>query len=143
MNRGISESASRVPVAVLVAVACLACASSGSGLPGEAGGRDVISESEIASTDARNAYEAVESLRPLWLQSRGSASIRDPEPTLPPVFVDGTEMGGIDYLRNIDITDVRVIRYMSSGEASNRHGMGYPRGIIEVVSETGGEREGR
>jgi hypothetical protein len=49
------------------------------------------------------------------------------------VFVDGTLMGDLDFLRTVHVRDIEEIRFWTPGEASVRYGMGYPRGIIEVI----------
>lgn len=95
--------------------------------------RNVITREMIAETSANNVYEAVERLRPQWLTSRGPTSLTDPSLSTAAVFMDGVEAGGLDFMRGVMAWDVEHVRYWTAGEASNRFGMGYPRGVIELV----------
>lgn len=65
-----------------------ACATSCAG--GDGSDRNRITRAQIEATDARNAYRAIERLRPNWLTSRGPTSVTDPTPTVPGVFPDGS-----------------------------------------------------
>jgi hypothetical protein len=56
----------------------------------------------------------------------------DPKPT-GGVFVDGTEMGGIDELRQIPASTVEEIRYVSASDVNMRYGSRFPNGVIEVT----------
>jgi hypothetical protein len=49
------------------------------------------------------------------------------------VFVDGTEMGGIDELRQIPASTVEEIRYISASDVDMRYGSRFPNGVIEVT----------
>ena len=115
---------------LLVLAACAAGSSSGS----PASSRNSIQAPEILETEATNAYEAIAILRPTWLRSRGPTSVDDPTPRYPHVFVDGTFIGELDFLRRYLVRDVAEIRYLDPGRAASRYGMGHPRGIIEIIS---------
>jgi hypothetical protein len=108
--------------------------------------RRVITTEEIEQAQETNAFQVVEKLRPEFLVSmarqhtlgRGAVqqpdlgySQPDPEPTAA-VFVDGTEMGGVDELRRIQSTMVEEIRYLSGSEAQTKYGPRFPAGVIEV-----------
>jgi hypothetical protein len=41
-------------------------------------------------------------------------------------------------LRSFSLTALAEIRYHSPGQASNRFGMGLPRGVIELISKGSG-----
>ena len=56
----------------------------------------------------------------------------DPQPTAA-VFVDGTEMGGIEELRQIQSNTVEEIRYLSGSDAQTKYGPRFPAGVIEVT----------
>ena len=49
------------------------------------------------------------------------------------VFVDGTEMGGIDELRQIPASTVEEMRYISASDVNVRYGPRFPNGVIEVT----------
>lgn len=119
--------------AVFVATAC---ATSGAG--GDGSDRNRITRAQIEATDARNAYQAIERLRPNWLTSRGPTSVTDPTPTVPGVFRDGSHVGGLTYLEQVHVAEIGELRYWPPGEAAARFGMGYPRGVIEIISHRDG-----
>jgi hypothetical protein len=97
--------------------------------------RDLISEEEIATVDFQSVYEVVQALRPQWLRSRGITSFIDPRPDYAEVFVDGTEVGEISYLWLVSAIHVKELRFWGPEKAGVKFGMGYPRGVIEIVSK--------
>ena len=97
--------------------------------------RDVISEDEIDTVEFQSAYEVVEALRPRWLMNRGITSFIDPRPDFPEIFLDGTSVGELDYLWTVSAIQVKELRYWGPEKAGVRFGMGYPRGVIEIISK--------
>lgn len=95
--------------------------------------RDRITRNEILQTDALNAYQAIVALRPNWLHDRGATSILNPKSGRPHLYVDGSQVGPLDDLVLIQVTDIREVRFWSPGQAGARFGMGHPRGVIEVI----------
>ena len=74
-------------------------------------------------------------LHPQWLKARGQTTgASSLTPLLPTVFLDGTRMGSIDLLGVYQVNDIEEIRYLDAAQAGIRYGMGYPRGIIEIIS---------
>lgn len=119
-------------LAALWALTQAGCASSpGAGERGTSA-RNVIFADEIATSTALDVYDLVQRHRPGWLQGRGPASIRDPRPELPVVYVDGVRFGDVESLRRFQITDVEELRYRSASEATTRYGTGHTGGVIEV-----------
>lgn len=118
-----------------------ACASSGAARSGHAtrGSANVITAEEIAAKpELTNAYDAVQFLRPRFLQSRGQTSFNATSgagmtPPLPVVFLDNQPFGDISSLRQIAISGVQEIRYISAADATTKWGTGYPNGVIQVV----------
>ncbi len=104
-------------IVLLMLGVTVACASNPSG-SGQAARRNasVISAEEIQQSDARDAYELVERLRPLWLQSRGDRSRALPTDIL--VYVNGAQMGTIGALRTIPRETIGTIRYLDGPAAS-------------------------
>lgn len=124
-----------MPRALMAMVALLVLAACATSAGGRArGARDVITAQEIAATTAQDAYELIARLRPRWLQSRGAASIRDPTPQLPVVYVDRIRMGGLEVLRNLNATDILELRYYSAPDATTRYGTDHAGGVIEVYT---------
>lgn len=116
--------------ALLVAVA--ACAS-GRSQP-TSGGREVITEQEIASTKASDAYQVIQQLRADFLRSRGRTSFRDAAPPTADVFVDGRFFGSLESLRGIQASDITTIRFLKAADATIKYGTGHVAGVIEVMT---------
>ena len=109
------------------------CASAPAGGPGAS--RDIITREQIAETQAITAYDAIRTLHPRWLRARGqTAGIADSSPLTPTVYLDGTRMGGLDVLGVYQARDVHEIHYLDPGRAALKYGLGFPRGIIEIIS---------
>ena len=132
-------------VAVLALAAMTACASSSGGSSAatqqsSTGGsrtshsRDRITADELATIDAQNALQAVQRLRPNFLQNRGGAAsslTQGPQDVV--VYVDQTKMGGPNTLAQIPITDVKEIQWLSGTDATQRFGTGHGSGAIIVI----------
>jgi hypothetical protein len=118
---------------VLGIVMCLeGCASAGAS---RSSGRDIITQEDLANTVAITAYDAIRDLHPQWLRARGQTTgATSLTPLTASVFLDGTKMGNLDILGIYQVSDIKEIRYLDAGRAATRYGMGYPRGIIEIIS---------
>ena len=127
--------------AVLIAAAP-GCASSPAGAATSAtqqssrqrGQRDRITSEELAAIDVQNALQAVQRLRPNFLQTRGGATMsitQGPQDVV--VYVDQTKMGGPGTLAQIPITDVKEIQYLNGTDATQRYGTGHGAGAIIVI----------
>lgn len=125
----------------LLALATIACASaatqsasSGTSNP------DVLAYSELRELDQSygSMYQVISDYRPEWLDPRGQVSlVANPNAHLPMVFVEGTERGLPETLRNIPVTDIERAEFLDAGEATNRYGRGYPGGVIELTLRGG------
>ena len=129
-------------LAALVVAAAPGCASSsgGTGASQQAspaarrGSSDRITQEELATIDVQNALQAVQRLRPSFLQNRGGASssiTQGPQDVV--VYVDQTRMGGPNTLAQIPITDVKEIQHLSGTDATQRYGTGHGSGVIIVI----------
>jgi hypothetical protein len=113
-----------------------ACASAGSGdnggdTPKTRYSRNVITLEEIQhASGLRTAYDAIQRLRPQFLQTRGTSGLRGS--TEVAVYVNGMPMGGIAVLNQINIQDVKEIRHYSASNATTKYGTGLTGGLIEV-----------
>ena len=116
---------------LLFVVVLSACASSGPATARRS--NNVITRDELVTQDLTSAYEAVQRLRPQWLRGRGATSIRNPEPTLPVVYVAGVRQGGPESLRVVRITETDELRFISASDATTRWGTGHMGGAIEVI----------
>ena len=95
---------------------------------------DLISEEELAKSNARNGLQAVEMLRPDWLRSRGTTSIRETTSAQVVVYVNEQRLGGPEALEGIAVSAIKSLRHMSASEATNRWGTGHTGGVISVTT---------
>ncbi|HEX2094028.1 MAG TPA: hypothetical protein VHG28_16620 [Longimicrobiaceae bacterium] len=89
-----------------------------SGPPGTPAARrdlNVITVEEVRSVGARNALEAVERLRPLWLRTRPgrTASLAG----LILVYMDGVRLGGAEALRTLPAEGIASMRFLDAAAA--------------------------
>ncbi len=94
--------------------------------------RNLITADEIARSNASNAMEAVERLRPSFLRTRGAQSMQNSEPPTPIVYVDGMRYGTLQTLSTIPALSILSIEYMNAIDASQRFGMGHEGGAIVI-----------
>lgn len=112
------------------------CVTSGVG-SGTSGDQNRITREQMLEVNASTVYDAVQKLRPSWLTSRGPVSVTDMSPNVLTVYMSGSEVGDVEFLRTLRPDDVREIRHYDAGEASARFGMGHPRGVVEVIPRGG------
>lgn len=96
--------------------------------------QDPITAEEIELTQANNVYDLLYQLRPHWLRGRGRKSIHNPGASYPAVFINGQELGSIEMLSTIPVSNVQLIRFLDIGEATMRYGADHPSGIIEITT---------
>ena len=97
--------------------------------------RNLITADEIAKSNASNAYEAVERLRPAFLRTRGPQSIQNPEPVTPMIYVDGMRFGTLQSLTQVPALGIISIQYLSAIDASQRFGLGNEGGAIIITTK--------
>lgn len=98
--------------------------------------RNLVTREELTATNARMVYQALERVRPSWLTSRGPANmgnVRDATEAVANVYMNGSHLGDLDYLKQVYVIDVHEVRFWGPGEAGARFGMGNPRGVIEII----------
>lgn len=118
----------RAAMLTFVMVAVTACATTS----GEGGSYDpnLITQDEIQASVHENAYDIVQSLRPRWLATRTSMSIRT-GPGSVQFYVDGVRQGS---LQSISKSIIQEIRYFPPTEAQARWGAGHQQGAVEVIT---------
>jgi hypothetical protein len=79
-----------------------------------------------------NLYDAIDRLRPRWLQVRSRTSVQGATPIV--VFRDNARIGGVEVLRSMRIEGIEEVRFINATDATTRWGMGYGSGVIEVIS---------
>ncbi|UCF19924.1 MAG: hypothetical protein JSU87_00485 [Gemmatimonadota bacterium] len=119
----------RIIVLALAGVLVLSGCSAKSGAEGGAEARsDEINDSQIAQTQAVNAWDAVAALRPEWLQSTDRTGAFRPV-----VYVDGERVGNVEQLRSVQAGRVMRIRFMSPYEGQRRYGRDHSGGVFWVT----------
>jgi hypothetical protein len=119
---------------LLAALLFAACAAS-TGTKSPRRSNSLITAEEIAASAAKDAFEAVQLLRPDWLIPRGVASIRSPQATIPVAYLENTKLGEIENLRNIPAMNIAEIRFINSHDATTLFGTGHVGGAIMVKSK--------
>lgn len=95
--------------------------------------RNALSAEEIQASMQTDALGIVRTLRPAWLRSRGTGSLRGPGATVR-VYVDGRMAGGVEALRQVPASSIREMRYMDASQATQRYGTDHGAGVIQVTS---------
>lgn len=101
---------------------------------------DVIVERELAMSDATTLEDAIQQLRPRFLQRRGQSSLNSVEGTLVVVYIDDARAGSPDILRSIHPTEVREVQYLDGPSASARYGLNHGGGAVLVYRKRGGSQ---
>ena len=96
---------------------------------------DVISEEEIAATNASNAYEVIKRLRANFLSFRGKTSLLGTSNADPTVYVDDQAYGPIASLKTIPVAQITSIRMYRSWEATTKFGQGNMGGVIAISTK--------
>lgn len=121
------------PVLLLVATFALACA------PATAGrttmrNKNFISQEELQAARYSNLYDAINTLRPAFLRSRGRNTF-DPNVTeYPAVYQDGQRFGELQILKTMPLDQVKSVRYLSAPDATTKYGSNHTAGVIEVTT---------
>jgi hypothetical protein len=96
---------------------------------------NVITQEEIATiqSEATDAYEVVNRLRPQFLRIRGGGQrVGDAELLEIKVVVDNAPRGNTDVLKQIPVTTLKEIRFLNGTDASIQFGTNYGAGAILV-----------
>lgn len=118
----------------ILAVLLAACASTGGGDGTRGSDLNTVTAEEIAPLDVSTAYEVVERLRPRWLRVRSPRSHARSTEII--VVVDDLQLGGPDVLRDIDASNIRVMRWLDSAQAGQLPGLGSRHIEGAIVIET-------
>jgi hypothetical protein len=121
-----------VPLMLLISVVAIACGARRSGPAAPRRDRTVLTREQILERNYTNAYDAIEALRSNWLRTRGTDSFNSPTQIW--VYYDGTRMGALETLRNVQPRMVQSIRFMDGLQATARWGVGHSAGVIHVLS---------
>lgn len=112
---------------LMVAALLTACATGGG--DGVARRRaNLITEAELVESNTLDAYQAIRRLRPNWLTTR--AGMEDAV-----VHIDGIRLNGINDMRDIQVSTLREMAYLTGPDATTRYGTGYRGGLIDLKSK--------
>jgi hypothetical protein len=104
----------------------IACASGG------ARDANVITSPELSRSKARNAYDAIQQIRPEMLRSRDPGTVTYFKARQTVVAVDNTLVGGVEVLRTVPTGKVARIEYVNSWAAAKRYGTGFGNGVMLI-----------
>jgi len=99
---------------------------------GARGDRNTITKEQLTKNHYTTVYDAVESLRGNWLQTRGTDSFQSPSQVK--VYLDNTMFGGVESMRNISTNTISFVRYFDGVSATARWGLDHGAGVIYISS---------
>ncbi|NJD20431.1 MAG: hypothetical protein FIA95_14265 [Gemmatimonadetes bacterium] len=112
----------------ILALGLAACVTGAGSGPRTRGSLDKITEAELEPIAQMSAFEAIQRLRPRWLQSRTGL--------FPTVHVDGSARNaGEEILASIPCSDVQEMQYMNASDATTRFGTDYVNGLILITTK--------
>lgn len=94
--------------------------------------RSRLTPEEIQRTGGTDALTVIQTLRPQWLQRRGTATLDQRETVK--VYLDGSLMGGPDQLRHINAHSINSMQHLDGLEATQRYGLDHGQGAILVFT---------
>jgi hypothetical protein len=93
--------------------------------------RNVLTQEQLIEHGFANALEAVQALRPNWLQTRGANTLIANQVRVL-VYLDDTRLGGTETLGSIATPSIVTIRHIDGIAASARWGLDHGQGVILV-----------
>jgi hypothetical protein len=122
------------PAVLLLVAACAARTPQAARVPPD---RSIITQREILEHKFETLLDAIQALRPTWLQTRGTNTLTQ-TPTQVQVYLDNNHLGGISTLSMINLSSVVYIRHYNGLEATARWGLDHGEGAIYVSTHTEG-----
>lgn len=120
----------RKPAVSLLLVLSVACVKSNPEAPRQKSGLSFITREQLIEHHFATAWDAVQSLRGNWLQTRGTDSFRTPSRVW--VYFDDVRLGDVETLRSVATMSVSYIEHFDGIEATSRWGVGHSAGVIYV-----------
>ena len=112
-------------------MAAPACSSHSRSEPAPASDYNTLTAAQLSQRQFYSAFDAVQTLRPIWLNIRGA-----PDPVQ--VYIDDNHVGGTEILRTIRIPSIVSMRHIDGIQASARYGVGHQGGVILVTTRAAG-----
>jgi hypothetical protein len=116
---------------LIVALAALALAGCTASAGTPRGSPDRITRQQLETLEVVSAYDAIQRLRPTWLQTRGPTSITGGV-AIPRVHINDSRTAALEDLRSLPTTAVESMQFYSAADATTLFGTNYPGGLIEV-----------
>jgi hypothetical protein len=126
----IVQAARLVGIALVVA----ACAASSGGSTVVNRDRTMLTAENLAPYGNQPLWQVISKERPSWLATRGTAGLSVQDAGDIVVYVNGTKMGGREYLRDVTADVVTSVRFLSGAEAQTRYGMNHQYGAIVITT---------
>jgi hypothetical protein len=120
----------RMAVFAVLTLLPLGCRRAATGGASTRTDRNTLTAAQWGDHRFTTAYDAVESMRSNWLNTRGTDSFKNP--SVVRVYLDNVSLGGKETLRTIAITTVVYIRYFDGLSATGRWGLDHGAGVIYV-----------
>ena len=116
----------------------MSCARQSAGGAHASGSTDTLRADELRRSGATDLLSAVQRLRPAFLRTRGRTSMVRTEESEPVVYLDDRPYGAVANLRDIQVSSVVEVRYLSPAQAQMRWGggEGHSAGAILVITGT-------
>lgn len=95
--------------------------------------REVLTQADLVEHNFANAYEAVEALRPIWLETRGSNTLIGNQVRVV-VYLNDTRLGGVETLSQITTPAIVAIHHFDGLAATARWGLDHGQGVILVTT---------
>lgn len=118
----------RSAIVLVLTSACAARAPSPS-IPLE--DRNVLTQEQLIEHGFANALEAVQALRPNWLQTRGATTLIASQ-TQVLVYLNDNRLGGIETLSSVITPSIVTIRHFDGIAATARWGLDHGQGVILI-----------
>ncbi|HEU4557694.1 MAG TPA: hypothetical protein VFS20_07585 [Longimicrobium sp.] len=104
--------------------------------------RNRIRADEIAQSNASTVYQLIQARRGMWLMRNQPTSLgEDPGAGKMLVFLDGAQLDGVEDLRQIATTGVRMVEFLNPGETEHKLGRYSVVGAIRVVTRESSPQE--
>jgi hypothetical protein len=94
--------------------------------------RNKITAEEFAGRTETDALSFIKKERPQWLRGRGHLSIQPGHQVW--VYRYGAQIGGVDTLRDVALSEVLEIHYLDGSAATTRFGRDHGMGAIVLIT---------
>jgi hypothetical protein len=110
-----------------------ACAARAPSNPTPLPDREMLTQADLLEHHFATAFEAVEALRPNWMQTRGANTLLTAQAQVV-VYLNDTRLGGVDTLKQITTPAIVAIRHFDGRAATARWGLDHGQGVILVTT---------